>query len=342
MASETLSGQPRRALWRSYLGVCKLKVVVHIVFTAVIGMFLAVPGMPPWSALIWGSLGIGLAAASAAAFNHVLDRRADAEMARTRRRPLVTGQLSPTQVTVFALVLGTLSMIVLGVFVNQITAVLTFLSLIGYAVIYTVYLKRATPQNIVIGGAAGAAPPVLGWCAVTANIHPYALLLFLLIFVWTPPHFWAYAIAKKDDYAKVDIPMLPVTHGVEITQLHILLYTILLLIVSLLPYLTGMSDWLYLLAAVALGGGFLVHAVRLKRRPDPRVAMRTFAYSLVYLVGIFSALLADHYLLPDVPRGIAPLQQSAAPMGVQAPARAGDFVGYEPAFSSFAPFSAIL
>jgi heme o synthase len=183
-------------------------------------------------------------------------------------------------------------------------------------VVYTVYLKRATPQNIVIGGAAGAAPPVLGWCAVTANIHPYALLLFLLIFIWTPPHFWAYAIAKKDDYAKVNIPMLPVTHGVELTQLHILLYTILLVLVSLLPYLTGMSDWIYLIAALGFGAGFVYHAILLKRTPDPKVAMKTFRFSLVYLVGIFSALLIDHYLLPDPARNLSPLQQAASQRSV--------------------------
>lgn len=296
MATPTGSMTATRFPWRTYLGVCKLKVVAHIVFTAVIGMFLAVPGLPPLNSLFWGSLGIGLAAASAAALNHYLDRKADAEMKRTQNRPLPAGQITPTQVIGFALILGALSMIILLVFVNQITAVLTLVSLIGYAVVYTVYLKRATPQNIVIGGAAGAAPPVLGWCAVTANIHPYALLLFLLIFVWTPPHFWAYAIAKKDDYAKVNIPMLPVTHGVEITQLHILLYTILLVLVSMLPYLTGMSGLPYLAAALVLGGGFLYHAVRLKRNANPNVAMKTFGYSLFYLVGIFSALLIDHYI----------------------------------------------
>ena len=300
MTTLTGSKKPVYFPWRTYLGVCKLKVVMHIVFTAVIGMFLAVPGLPPFNALFWGSLGIGLAAASAAALNHYLDRKADAAMRRTQNRPLPTGQIMPAQVVGFALILGTLSMVILLVFVNQITAVLTLVSLIGYAFVYTVYLKRATPQNIVIGGAAGAAPPVLGWCAVTANIHPYALLLFLLIFVWTPPHFWAYAIAKKEDYAKVNIPMLPVTHGVEITQLHILLYTILLVLVSLMPYLTGMSGPIYLVAAVALGGGFLFHAVRLKRNATPQVAMKTFGFSLFYLVGIFSALLIDHYVPPDL------------------------------------------
>jgi protoheme IX farnesyltransferase len=288
---------PMPVTWKTYLALCKLKVVGHIVFTAIIGMFLAVPGWPPLAEALWGTLGIGLAAASAAALNHFLDRRADAEMARTQNRPLPSGQVQPRQVVIFAVSLGVLSMLILGALVNSLTAVLTFLSLIGYAFIYTIYLKRATPQNIVIGGAAGAAPPVLGWCAVTGQIHPYALLLFLIIFTWTPPHFWAYAIAKRDDYAKVNIPMLPVTHGIEITQLHILLYTILLLIVSLFPYLTGMSGLVYLTAALGLGGGFLSYAIRLKRKADHQLAMQTFGYSLVYLVGIFSALLVDHYLM---------------------------------------------
>jgi len=281
---------------RTYLGLCKLNVVGHIVFTAVIGMFLAVPGWPPVDLALWGAVGIGLAAASAAALNHFLDRQADAEMARTRKRPLPQGEIQPRQAVGFALLLGALSMLILLVFVNALTALLTFLSLIGYAVVYTVYLKRATPQNIVIGGAAGAAPPVLGWCAVTGTVHPYALLLFLLIFVWTPPHFWALAIARRDDYAKVNIPMLPVTHGVAVTQLHVLLYTVLLFLVSLMPYLTGMSGRLYLGGAVGLGIGFLYHAWRLKRDANHRNAMKTFGYSLVYLVGIFSFLLLDHYV----------------------------------------------
>jgi protoheme IX farnesyltransferase len=288
---------PSSVSWKTYLGLCKLKVVGHIVFTAVIGMFLAVPGWPPLPELWWGSVGIGLAAASAAALNHLLDREADAAMARTQNRPLPQGQVQPREVILFAAVLGVSSMLILGLLVNVLTMILTLLSLIGYAVIYTVYLKRATPQNIVIGGAAGAAPPVLGWCAVTNQIHPYALLLFLLIFVWTPPHFWAYAIAKKDDYRKVDIPMLPVTHGIEMTQLHILLYTVLLFLVSLFPFLTGMSGLIYLIAAIGFGGGFLYHAFRLRQNADPALAMGTFGYSLVYLVGIFSALLVDHYWL---------------------------------------------
>lgn len=283
--------------WRTYLALCKLKVVGHIVFTAIVGMFLSVPGWPPLLPALWGSVGIGLAAASAAAINHYLDRQADAQMRRTQHRPLPNGEISPSRVIGFALILGAIGMLILILLVNTLTAFLTFLSLIGYAVIYTVYLKRATPQNIVIGGAAGAAPPVLGWCAITGEVHPYALLLFLLIFIWTPPHFWAYAIAKRDDYAKVNIPMLPVTHGIAFTQLHILLYTILLFLVGLLPYATGMSGILYLSGNILLGGTFLVYAFRLWRSVSTQLAMQTFAYSLVYLVGIFSVLLADHYLM---------------------------------------------
>jgi len=296
MTSTLRNEHVRTASWKTYLSLCKLNVVGHIVFTAVIGMFLAVPGLPPLPILAWASLGIGLAAASAAALNHFLDRKADAEMGRTKKRPLPQGQIQPAQVMTFAMILGALSMLILGLFVNRLTAFLTFLSLIGYAIIYTVYLKRATPQNIVIGGAAGAAPPVLGWCAVTGQIHPYSLLLFLIIFVWTPPHFWAYAIAKRDDYAKANIPMLPVTHGIAITQLHVFLYTILLFLVALLPFLTGMSGLVYLAGAIGLGAGFLYYAWLLKNKADNRIAMKTFRYSLVYLVGIFSFLLADHYV----------------------------------------------
>ncbi len=298
MTTKPRSATAKPLNWRIYLGLCKLNVVGHIVFTAIIGMFLAVPGpdLPPLGLAAWGSLGIGLAAASAAALNHYLDRKADAEMARTQKRPLPQGDIQPGHVVRFALLLGGLSMLILVAFVNALTALLTFLSLIGYAVIYTVYLKHATPQNIVIGGAAGAAPPVLGWCAITDSVHPHALLLFLLIFVWTPPHFWAYAIAKREDYAKVNIPMLPVTHGVPITQLHVLLYTILLFIIGLFPYLTHMSGLVYLAGAVGFGGVFLYHAWLLKKNATPRIAMKTFAYSLVYLVGIFSSLLVDHYV----------------------------------------------
>ncbi|MBI5041767.1 MAG: protoheme IX farnesyltransferase [Gammaproteobacteria bacterium] len=280
--------------WRDYVGLCKLKVVALIVFTAIVGMFMATPGMVPLNALVFGTLGIGLAAASAAAINHLVDHRVDARMARTRNRPLPTGHMNPLNCLWFALSLGALGMLVLVVFVNTLTAVLTFLSLIGYAVVYTMYLKRATPQNIVIGGAAGAAPPVLGWTAVTGTVDPHALLLFLIIFVWTPPHFWALAIHRRSEYAAVDIPMLPVTHGVEFTRLQVLLYTVLLLAVSVLPFATHMSGPVYLAGAVLLGLGFLRHAVRLMRHES--AAMPAFGYSIVYLMGIFALLLIDHYI----------------------------------------------
>lgn len=292
----TAPAHPPLPTWRAYLGLCKLRVVGAIVFTAVIGMFLAVPGLPPLAETLWGALGIGLAAASAAALNHVYDREIDSKMGRTEDRPLPQAQLNPRQANTFALIIGTVSMVILTVFVNPLTAVLTFISLIGYAVIYTRYLKRVTTQNIVIGGAAGAAPPVLGWCAVTGAVHPHSLLLFLIIFIWTPPHFWPLALAKKDEYRLADMPMLPVIYGDDVTKLHILGYTILLFIFSLLPWLTGMSGLIYLISALLLGSGFLYYAIRLKRAKDNRLAMRTFAYSLIYLGGIFSALLVDHYL----------------------------------------------
>jgi len=280
-----------------YFELCKPRVVYLIVFTAVVGMFLAVPGWPPLSALIAGTLGIGLAASSAAAINHLLDQRIDAVMARTRDRPLPTGQLEIKQVLIFALTLCVLSMSILMVWVNTLTAVLTFLSLIGYAIVYTVWLKRATPQNIVIGGAAGAAPPVLGWTAVTGAIDPNALILFLIIYVWTPPHFWALAIHRRDDYAAVDIPMLPVTHGVRFTRWHILFYTILLVLVTTLPYLTGMSGLLYLAGVTVLNMGFLWYALRLLSTNDEGLPMQTFSYSVIYLMVLFVFLLVDHYLL---------------------------------------------
>ncbi|MCH9697987.1 MAG: heme o synthase [Gammaproteobacteria bacterium] len=281
--------------WKQYLQLCKPKVVALICFTTLVGMLLAVPGVPPLNALLYGNLGIALSAASAAAFNHYLDRNTDANMNRTKARPLPSGDLSTGNVIVFASLLAVMSMIILYFLVNALTAVLTFCSLIGYAVIYTVYLKRATPQNIVIGGAAGAAPPVLGWCAVTATIDPHALLLFAIIFIWTPPHFWALAIARRDDYANVDIPMLPVTHGIEFTGLHVVYYTILLCIVSLLPYLYGMSGIIYLLSVVILDGLFLYYVMKLKRSADNKIAMQTFGYSISYLMLLFTALLIDHY-----------------------------------------------
>jgi len=283
-------------LVKSYLGLCKLRVVALIVFTAMVGMFLATdpPGMVPWAVLFWGNLGIGMAASAAAAINHVLDAREDAKMARTYNRPLPQGEVTGRQALVFATLLGTLSMAILVLFINPLTAVLTFISLVGYAIVYTMYLKRATPQNIVIGGAAGAAPPILGWSALTDSIDPHALLLFLIVFVWTPPHFWALAIHRREEYAKVDIPMLPVTHGVPFTRLQILLYTIMLLVVSVLPFATHMSGYLYLAGALLLGAGFLWYAIQLMQGRD--VAMKTFGYSIWYLMAIFAILLVDHYL----------------------------------------------
>jgi protoheme IX farnesyltransferase len=279
-----------------YFELCKPRVNALIIFTAVVGMLLASPGWPPLNALFFGTLGIGLAAASAAAINHLLDQRIDAIMARTRDRPLPSGQLGVRQVLAFALALGLISMVVLVLWVNVLTAVLTFLSLIGYAIVYTVWLKRATPQNIVIGGAAGAAPPVLGWTAVTASVDPNALLLFLIIFVWTPPHFWALAIHRRHDYASADIPMLPVTHGPRFTRWHILFYTILLVLVTTLPYLTGMSGLLYLAGVTVLNLGFLWYALRLLSDNDDRLPMQTFGYSVIYLMVLFIFLLSDHYL----------------------------------------------
>jgi protoheme IX farnesyltransferase len=279
-----------------YLELCKPRVVVLIVFTAVVGMFLAVPGWPPLIPLLTGTLGIGLAASSAAAINHLLDHRIDAKMARTKRRPLASGKLTERNVLVFAMTLGVLSMAILVLWVNALTAVLTFLSLIGYAIVYTVWLKRATPQNIVIGGAAGAAPPVLGWTAVTGSLDPQALLLFLIIFVWTPPHFWALAIYRKDEYALVDIPMLPVTHGTSFTRLQILLYTVLLVIVTTLPFLTRMSGIVYLAGVSVLNLGFLWYALRMMVSKDILLPMYTFAFSITYLMVLFMFLLVDHYV----------------------------------------------
>lgn len=281
--------------WKNYYELCKPRVVALIVFTAIVGMLLAVPGWPPLDHFLYGTIGIALAASSAAAINHFIDQKADAEMNRTKNRPLPKGELSSHQVLIFAGLIGTIAMLMLVFMVNALTALLTFLSLIGYAIIYTVYLKKLTPQNIVIGGIAGAAPPLLGWTAMTGEIHHHALLLVLIIFVWTPPHFWALAIARRDEYAKVEIPMLPVTHGVEFTRLQILLYTILLLLTTLLPYLTGMSGLLYLLPAVLLGLGFLYYAIQMMRKKDNKTAMRTFGYSIIYLMLIFAALLIDHY-----------------------------------------------
>jgi len=284
------------SLLRQYLEVTKPRIVALIVFTAVIGMLLAVPGVPPLQEAIAGTFGIWLASASAAAINHLIDQRIDKLMARTLHRPLATGALTPRQVLVFALTLGVLSMLILVLFDNLLTAVLTFCGLIGYAIIYTAFLKRATSQNIVIGGAAGAIPPVLGWSAVTGSVHAHALLLFLIVFIWTPPHFWALAIFRRDDYARAQIPMLPVTHGIAYTRWHVLFYTILLVVITVLPYLAGMSGLFYLGGALVLGGAFLWYAVRLMNPPDDYYAMRVFNYSIIYLMALFAFLLIDHYL----------------------------------------------
>ena len=289
--------EAQRSVLGRYLELTKPRVVALIVFTAIVGMVLAVPGWPPLQEFIAGSLGIALAAGSAAAINHLLDQRIDAVMARTRGRPLPSGQLGVNQVLAFALVLGVLSMSLLVLWVNPLTAILTFFSLIGYAIVYTVWLKRATPQNIVIGGAAGAAPPVLGWAAVTGAVDHNALILFLIIYVWTPPHFWALAIHRRRDYAAVDIPMLPVTHGVRFTRWHIFFYTVLLVIVTTMPFLTGLSGPLYLAGVSVLNLGFLWYAFRLLRENDERLPMQTFGYSIIYLMVLFAFLLTDHYLM---------------------------------------------
>jgi len=289
---------------RFFLGLCKLRVVSLIVFTAVVGMALSVPGMIPLDALIWGTLGIGMAAASAAAINHLLDERADRIMARTRNRPLPSKQLNRRQALIFALILAAVSMLILVFLVNPLTAVLTFISLIGYAVIYTAWLKRATSQNIVIGGAAGAAPPVLGWAAVTGEIHAHALILFLIVFVWTPPHFWALAIHRREDYAAADVPMMPVTHGVRFTRWQILFYTIILVLITLLPWLTGMSGLAYLVGTMILNVGFLGYAIAIMRSSNEQLAMHMFNYSVVYLMALFAFLLIDHYVFTTSTQGL--------------------------------------
>jgi len=284
--------------WRDYYELTKPRVVMLIVFTAIVGMFLSVPAWPGIMPVVFGTLGIAMAASAAAVFNHVLDHRTDILMMRTRGRPLPQGKLTERSALIFASSLCVISMIILWFLVNPLTAVLTFVSLIGYAVVYTVWLKRATPQNIVIGGAAGAAPPVLGWTAVTNEVTSGALLLFLIIFVWTPPHFWALAIARLEEYRKVEIPMLPVTHGVPYTRLNILLYSILLLLATIMPYLIGMSGLIYLLVALGLGGYFLYYAIRMYRdHEDEELPMQMFRYSISYLGYLFAVLLIDHYFL---------------------------------------------
>ena len=296
---ETQSNPSNRSLWdsvMSYYELCKPRVIALMVFTAWIGMFLVDPNVFPLRAFVFGSIGIALMASSAAAINHVVDRRIDAEMYRTKARPLPTGSLSVSQCLVFAILLGGTGLLVLLFWVNLLTAVLTTLSLIGYAFIYTLYLKRATPQNIVIGGAAGATPPLLGWTAVTWQIDPYALVLFLIIFTWTPPHFWALAIYRKEEYAKVNIPMLPVTHGEDFTRLQIIFYTVLLMIVTMLPFLMGANGVVYLIGAILLGGGFLYYALMMWYTKSNQWAIKTFVFSIVYLLLLFVFLLLDRYL----------------------------------------------
>jgi protoheme IX farnesyltransferase len=290
--------QVKNARWQDYLELCKPKVVALILLTAVVGMFLAVPGMVPLDILILGTMGIGLASGAAAVVNHVVDAQIDAKMARTIHRPVATGTIEPKKALLFGAVLAGLSMMILALWVNPLTAVLTFFGLVGYAFVYTMYLKRATPQNIVIGGLSGAIPPLLGWVAVTGHdgqIPHEALLLVLIIFVWTPPHFWALAIHRRDDYAKANIPMLPVTHGIEFTKTNIIFYTILLLMATWLPFLTKMFGLIYLIGSTVLGVIFLIFALRLKFADRPGLAMQTFGYSIVYLMVLFIVMLVDHY-----------------------------------------------
>ena len=284
------------ASWRDYYEMCKPRVVMLMILTSLVGMFLAVPGMVPLDVLILGNLGIALVAASGAVVNHLIDRKIDIMMKRTHNRPLPQGRVDPKQTIVFAVSIGVLGMAILLFWVNPLCAWLTLGSFVGYAFIYTGYLKHATPQNIVIGGLSGAMPPLLGWSAVTGTIEPDALILVLIIFAWTPPHFWALAIHRKDEYAKSGVPMLPVTHGEYVTKVHIIVYTAVLVVVSVFPYFSGMSGPLYLLSALALGAGFLVWSGRLMFNPKPTTAMDTFRYSIVYLALLFIALVVDHYL----------------------------------------------
>ena len=294
MAESTAYAVP---LWQDYLELTKPRVVALMILTAVIGMCMAVPGLVPWQPLVFGNLGIALCAGAAAAINHIVDERIDQQMARTQARPVATGRISQQDATLFAFALATLGVTVLVLWVNVLTAVLTVASLIGYAFVYTMYLKRATPQNIVIGGLAGAAPPLLGWTAVTGELHGHALLLVLIIFAWTPPHFWALAIHRREEYASVGIPMLPVTHGTRFAALHTLLYTIIMFLVTLLPFATRMSGPLYLAGAVLLGSVFIYWAIEIVRGKNDKAPMETFKYSITYLLMLFVIMLADHWLL---------------------------------------------
>ncbi|MGB1330631.1 MAG: heme o synthase [Gammaproteobacteria bacterium] len=282
---------------KNYYELCKPNVVLMMLITALVGSLLASKTLAPLSLIAFAMLGIGLCASSAAAINQIIDRKADANMNRTENRPIPQGEVSPINASIFAFILASLGAAILVIYVNTLTALLTLASLIGYAFVYTVYLKRATPQNIVIGGLAGAAPPLLGWTAVTNSVDPNSLLLVLIIFAWTPPHFWALAIHRRDDYAKENIPMLPVTHGVQFTKLQIILYTIILILVSLLPFVVLMSGVLYLISSLILGAIFLYYSVRLYFDQDNEYAFPTFVYSIYYIFLIFAALLVDHYLI---------------------------------------------
>ncbi|MEW8027556.1 MAG: heme o synthase [Candidatus Thiodiazotropha sp.] len=305
MAISNVSAQHVGFAWRHYYEMTKPKVVLLIAFTALVGMLLSREGLVPWQPLLFGLVGISLAAASGAVINHVIDQRIDAMMERTSWRPIPSGHMDTPHAISFALVLGGISMLLLYLLVNPLTALLTFFALIGYAVIYTLYLKRNTPQNIVWGGLAGAAPPLLGWCAVTGEVTIEAFLLLLIIFVWTPPHFWPLAIHRRDDYAKADIPMLPVTHGIDFTKQQVLVYAIMLLAVSLLPFVIQMSGYLYLAGALVLGCTFVYHAIRLLQSEGRDHAMKTFAFSILYLSLLFTLLLADHYVGLLLPTDVA-------------------------------------
>ena len=285
------------ARWPDFLELTKPRVVALMLITAVIGMCMAVPGFVPWQPLVLGNIGIAFCAGAAAAINHVVDERIDQKMSRTTNRPVAQGRISQSEAILFATLLAILGTALLAVTVNVLTAVLTVASLVGYAFIYTMFLKRATPQNIVIGGLAGAAPPLLGWTAVTGEIHAHGLLLVLIIFAWTPPHFWALAIHRKEEYAAVGIPMLPVTHGNRFTALHILLYTILMFLITLLPYITLLSGWIYAVAATLLGLRFLYWSIEILREKNPDAPMATFKFSITYLMVLFIAMLADHWIL---------------------------------------------
>jgi protoheme IX farnesyltransferase len=299
--SQTITSQSvtlTPASWRDYLEMCKPKVVLLMLLCTLVGMFLATEGMVPWDIIIFGNLGVALVAGSAAALNHLVDSGIDAKMARTANRPLAQGRVSNKQGAIFVGVTGIVGITILAVLVNPLTAWLNLASWIGYGMIYSMYLKRATPQNIVIGGLFGAAPPLFGWTAVTGSVDGGGLLLVLIIFAWTPPHFWALAIDRMEEYRKVDIPMLPVTHGEQYTKVHILLYTIVMVLVTVLPYVIGMSNLLYLFSALALGAGFLYWSLVMLLTDNKKAPIETFRYSIFYLIALFVALLVDHYLMP--------------------------------------------